>query len=742
MKPQHLFTALVIAAILQAATAWCATSMNADSIRPPAPAHHNVLTQLGAVHPALVEAATGRIIPAQTPAAVARVNTAAGTRRATPAAPGAPQMVYPRPFPCTNRIRTVALFQEFNPWGSTLLPYLLATNGISYTILGTNDMGLVDLSPFDKVILVSAQSNDFYDLVNYHNVWFSQYAYQGGILEMHLATKSGYLESSGLWLPGGFIAAPYEANAVTITNADFPMFRTPHLISDAALDNWDNSTHGYFSYYPYGAQPLVYCTDTNVPPCAIDYPYGAGRILATLQPVEWRKSSTNYCENMLLYAGYNNVALLQDTNPWGSRNNQDVLVSNNMAYMIFGANDLGHVSLTPFDKVIVVSDQPSNFYARVASTRAWLETYAAQGGLLDLHMAAYAQFDLDAVLFPGNIAAVELFYNAVTIVDPAAPVLTTPHPISGPDLNGWSFSTHGFFTAIPAGAHRVVAHGLNGQPCAMTVPYGSGKIFATVQPVEYAYASFDYLENTILDGAVPAPALNILVYTDDPHHPAPNTYVEQALRHLGLPYAPYYDDAFTFFTWALTNGPPWDLVLFANDNYAPPPSLFNLLQSYVNGGGKLAMHTWYMSNAATNPLWAALGAAFVANVPSVPAPIYWWDYAHALFTTPISVPMFTIPAPASYGVYGQHLAATNGGNAVAGYTVLPGADNAALIVGASGRTVLRGFTDAQFSQDFNGNERADDADLWINIIDALNVPEPALPGMLGCAALLRAWRRR
>ncbi|MCX7004051.1 MAG: hypothetical protein NTV22_12390, partial [bacterium] len=493
----------------------------------------------------------------------------------------------------------------------------------------------------------------------------------------------------------------------------------------------------YFLYYPYGAQPLIYATNTNLPPCTIDYPYGAGRILATLQPVEWYKSSTNYCENMLLYAGYNNVALLQDSNPWDFRKNQDVLASNNIAYTIFGSNEMGRVDLTPFDKVIVVSDQSSIFYACVTNNRAWLETYVAQGGLLDLHLAVSFQSSLNAMLFPGNIAAVKLSGNTVTIIDPAAPILTTPNPISGAALNGWNSSTHGFFTAIPAGAHSIIANTLNGQPCAMTLPYGSGKIFATVQPVEFLNSSFGYLENTILDGVVPPPALNILVYTDDPRHPAPNTYVEQALRYHGFPYAPFYNGSFTFFIWALTNGTPWDLVLVASDNYALPAYLLDLLHNYVNGGGKLALHTWAMSYAATNPLWAALGAAFVTNVPNVPAPIYWWDYSNALFATPISVPMFTTPVNMYYGNYGQHLAPTNGGIAVAGYAVLPDATNAALIVGASGRTVLKGFTDAQFSGDLNGNGRADDADLWINIIDGLNVPEPALLGLLGCAALLR-----
>ncbi|MCX7002202.1 MAG: hypothetical protein NTV22_02885, partial [bacterium] len=221
----RLFTALSVAATLQATTTFCANSISTDGSGTPISARHDILAQLGAAHPALVEAGTGRIIPARQPAASTRVNARAGNRAAS-STPGAPQMVYPRPFPCTNRIRNVALFQEFNPWDSTLLPYLLATNGISYTILSTNDMGMVDLTPFDKVILVSSQSNDFYDVVSANYTWFLQYAYQGGLLEMHLATKSGYLEKSGLLMPGGFIAASYSANAVTITNADFPMFRT------------------------------------------------------------------------------------------------------------------------------------------------------------------------------------------------------------------------------------------------------------------------------------------------------------------------------------------------------------------------------------------------------------------------------------------------------------------------------------------------------------------------------------
>jgi hypothetical protein len=69
--------------------------------------------------------------------------------------------------------------------------------------------------------------------------------------------------------------------------------------------------------------------------------------------------------------------------------------------------------------------------------------------------------------------------------------------------------------------------------------------------------------------------ISILVYADDPYHAAPNTYLDQAIRYLGLPYTAYYDGYWGGFMDALVNGGPWDLVLFGHDNYLAPEEIFH-----------------------------------------------------------------------------------------------------------------------------------------------------------------------
>ncbi len=659
-----------------------------------------------------------------------------------PLALGAERLTLSPRFPSTNTIKTVAIFQDVNPWGSSRNQQICISNGIALTILGTNDMGVADLSLYDKVIIASVQSSNFYAQLSHHSSWFWQYAYLGGLLEMHLASVGNENTVDGLWLPGGFLAARYVTNAVEIAATNFPMLHHPHTITHAMLQGWGSSTHGYFFYRPWGSQPIVFIGGTNLP-CAVDYPVGAGRIFATLQPVEYITAPWQYAENMLLYAGYDNVAILQDWPPWGSVRAEGILASNLIAYTIFGSNELGMIDLSPFDKVIVSGSQPSNFYARLNESRTWLEAYAAQGGLLDLHLAANSQEYVTPWQYPGGFVVAQYFAAAVTIVDTNASVVTYPHLISNAMINGWSFPAHGFFAAAPQGAHTIIACGDNAQPCAMRVRYGAGRIFATAQPLEFFLSARDYHENTILDTMrdFPPPPLNVLVYADDWRHVPPHTHLDRALRSLNLPYTPFYAGRFDLFTHALTNGGPWDVVLFANDNNFATSNVYDALLAYVQGGGKLAGQSWTMSSHTNHPLFAALGCTFVTNVTGATRPVYWLNPAHSLFTQPFTVPMLAQPDLHSAMIYGQHCTTTNGGHAVAAFNVSPAVSNAySIIIGASGDTIWRTFLDASFSQDLNVNGRPDAEELWVNIINYLEIPEPG--GVLLAALALCAWRRR
>jgi len=102
---------------------------------------------------------------------------------------------------------------------------------------------------------------------------------------------------------------------------------------------------------------------------------------------------------------------------------------------------------------------------------------------------------------PGGFACTWGTFNDVTIVDPAHAIVTTPHAIADADLDGWRASTHGYFSTVPAGAHEIVEIAGTGQPCAMDLAFGSGRIVATCQTVEWTYASHNYLENMLLYGA-------------------------------------------------------------------------------------------------------------------------------------------------------------------------------------------------------------------------------------------------
>ena len=62
---------------------------------------------------------------------------------------------------------------------------------------------------------------------------------------------------------------------------------------------------------------------------------------------------------------------------------------------------------------------------------------------------------------------------------------------------------------------------------------------------------------------------NVLVYTDDDYHVAPNTPADQALQWLGFPYTAHYNGDWSGFATDLAAG-GWDLVIVANDNYTPP----------------------------------------------------------------------------------------------------------------------------------------------------------------------------
>jgi hypothetical protein len=209
-----------------------------------------------------------------------------------------------------------------------------------------------------------------------------------------------------------------------------------------------------------------------------------------------------------------------------------------------------------------------------------------------------------------------------------------------------------------------------------------------------------------------------LKYTDDFFQPYPNTYLDQALQYLGIPYTGYYID-FSGFISALTSGTPWDMVIVAN-SAAPNSDWMDPVNTYIEHGGKAIVHSYFMNACCPDaPLWATMGIDTFVDDLNPPDPVYWWVPSHPFFSFPMSVPEFT-SLTEHWFVYGQHIEPLPGFEALSGYTT-PGPDTgeASLILGNDDRTVFKGFIDGQNEADLDSDSILDSVELWINLINGV-----------------------
>jgi thermitase len=198
----------------------------------------------------------------------------------------------------------VAIFKNFNPWGSSANEEVLNLYDVPYVTLSPQDFGLVNLSRFIKVVIASDQDQVFYDAINASRWWLEDYVRNGGVLEIHAADMGWH---DGHWigsLPGGLRWETHETNYVYIVNRTHPVVNAPNFIADNELDEWWWSTHGHFSSYPNNS--CVVIVDGSSRPVYLEFKYGAGLIAASGQTLEWayERGYTLMLENSLLNLVY------------------------------------------------------------------------------------------------------------------------------------------------------------------------------------------------------------------------------------------------------------------------------------------------------------------------------------------------------------------------------------------------------------------------------------------------------
>ena len=442
----------------------------------------------------------------------------------------------------TQTAAEYAIFQDQAPYGTSTNQDILIANSLPFDVYGSSDVGAVDLSRYGKVIIASQQTNAFYATVSTNRGWFESYVSGGGVLEFHGACIVGD-DWSGLPMPTGFTSTWGPYDSVSIHHPGHPIVLTPHIITDSELDEWNQSTHGYFINLLPGHDEVLRHDGANEP-CLVVQPYGDGWVIATLNPLEVRygPSYSYILENLLLWIPGASYALFQDHNPWywflSTNPNHELLATHGIRFDIYNSSHMGLVDLSMYAKVVTASAQPADFYDSLSMHRAWFESYMANGGILEFHGAP--MFDWSGLPMPTGFTCDFRYSNSISIQAPGHPILTTPNIIGDVELDNWNYSTHGDLVSLIPGYTEVLRNDSTGAPTLAVLSYGSGWLIATMNTLEWAYywGYSPILENVLLymptTGAEEIPSISALE-TVALHQNWPNPFESKTSINYSLP---------------------------------------------------------------------------------------------------------------------------------------------------------------------------------------------------------------
>ncbi len=258
-----------------------------------------------------------------------------------------------------------AVFMDLLPWDSEALFIVLDANEVAYDQYGSADMGAVDLGDYQSIIIANDQPQSFYDAYVDNAAAFDDFVAGGGYLWFEAAAwgwNGGDL--TGVSLPGGVVVGGelYE-ELNTVVDADHPVMA-------GVPDPWFGSlaSHSWFDNTPEGTV-LAAAADAGLP-TIVDYGYGAGRVLATAQPLEFNwlvgEDGALILENAVPY-----VAAFQPFTdvPWLSEDPASGVVAEGaVAPIVVTVDATGLEPGVYVAEVVVVTNDPLNSTLRTQVT--------------------------------------------------------------------------------------------------------------------------------------------------------------------------------------------------------------------------------------------------------------------------------------------------------------------------------------------------------------------------------------
>ena len=188
---------------------------------------------------------------------------------------------------------TALLIQDVYPWAQNSNELVLQEFGITYDVANSNSLSSWDLKGYRFVVYASDQPTSYYTNIAANIGKINEFVSAGGLLIAHVCD---YGWNSGDWrglsiLPGnvshktGWDSRDYISQSIHITD---PSHKVVAGLDDAYFANWNYSTHGILTGLLGGTNIVMMSNDGILDgPTYIAYDYGAGKVLATMQTVEW-----------------------------------------------------------------------------------------------------------------------------------------------------------------------------------------------------------------------------------------------------------------------------------------------------------------------------------------------------------------------------------------------------------------------------------------------------------------------
>ncbi|MFV2070562.1 MAG: Ig-like domain-containing protein, partial [Pirellulales bacterium] len=185
---------------------------------------------------------------------------------------------------------SMGLIQDTLPWGRDSNRSIAAELGISVTSISSSDLGAIDLSEFDVIVLAGEQSSRTYSNVVSNMAPITTYVESGGVWVVNFAAAGVPFPYSFDVLPGadGVEFIGQTGADINVLDPTSGLITGPGgTIDDTNLDGGNASTHGFTaSSLPVGADAILSATDP-LQVVAFDYPLSRGRVIVHTIPVEF-----------------------------------------------------------------------------------------------------------------------------------------------------------------------------------------------------------------------------------------------------------------------------------------------------------------------------------------------------------------------------------------------------------------------------------------------------------------------